>query len=189
MNSFKIFIVEDDPWYGEMIKYHLSHNPDYEVALFNNGQDCLNNLHLKPDVISIDYSLPDINGEQLMEKIRACNSDIDIIVLSGQNDISVALGLLKKGIYEYILKDDNTKEILWNSVQRIQEKANLKKEVTKLKRQLEQKFDFEKTIIGQSDALKKSFSLIENADSYKYQCFYIWRNRNWKGVDSKGNSF
>lgn len=163
MNSFKIFIVEDDPWYGEMIKYHLSHNPDYEVALFNNGQDCLKNLHLKPDVISIDYSLPDINGEQLIEKIRACNSEIEIIVLSGQNDISVALGLLKKGIYEYILKDDNTKEILWNSVQRIQEKENLKKEVTKLKRQLEQKFDFEKTIIGQSDALKKSFSLIENA--------------------------
>ncbi len=163
MSLFKIFIVEDDPWYGEMIKYHLSLNPDYEVTLFANGKDCLKNLHLMPNVVSIDYNLPDINGKELVDKIISFNAAIDLIVLSGQNEISVALELIKKGIYEYILKDDNTKEILWNSIVRIKEKANLKVEVAKLKKQLVTKFDFEKTIIGQSDAIKKSFSLVENA--------------------------
>ncbi len=163
MNAFKIFIIEDDPWYGEMLKYHLSLNEDYEVHLFKNGNACLKNLHLKPNVISIDYNLPDINGNELFKKIKSQDSSISVIVISGQKEIDIALSLLKNGIYDYILKDDNTKEILWNSILRIKENTNLKKEVEILKNQLGTKFDFEKTIIGQSDALKRSFVLIKNA--------------------------
>jgi hypothetical protein len=40
MSSFKIFIVEDDPWYGEILEYNLSMNPDYEIKRFSNGNDC-----------------------------------------------------------------------------------------------------------------------------------------------------
>jgi two-component system, NtrC family, response regulator AtoC len=61
------------------------------------------------------------------------------------------------------VKDDNTKEILWNSIQRIKENTSLKKEVEELKEQLESKYNFEKTIIGQSPAIKKSFTLVEKA--------------------------
>ena len=57
LNTFKIFIVEDDPWYGEMLKYYLTMNDEYDVTLFDNGKDCLNHLHLKPDVVSIDFNL------------------------------------------------------------------------------------------------------------------------------------
>ena len=51
MNNFKIFIVEDDPWYGEVLKYHLSLNEDFEVFLFSNAKDCLEKLYLKPNVV------------------------------------------------------------------------------------------------------------------------------------------
>lgn len=163
MDSFKIFIVEDDPWYSEMLKYNLSLNEDYEVHIFDNAKDCLNQLHLKPNVISIDYNLPDINGDELFKKINAHDSSIAVIVISGQEEINVAVNLLKSGVYDYILKDDNTKDILWNSILRIRENANLKQEVQDLKEQLVTKFDYEKTIIGQSAAIKKSFALIENA--------------------------
>ena len=61
------------------------------------------------------------------------------------------------------MKDDNTKEILWNSILRIKENVTLKQEVEELKVQLVEKYDFEKLIIGQSDAIKKSFVLIEKA--------------------------
>lgn len=163
MNSFKIFIVEDDPWYGEMLKYHLSLNPDYEVHLFDNAKDCLNNISKKPDVICVDYNLPDISGGELFKKIKGYNSSIPVIVISGQEEISIALDLLKEGAYAYIIKDDNTKEILWNSIIHIKENNSLKKEVAHLKDQLETKYDFEKTIIGQSDAIKKQFELIKSA--------------------------
>lgn len=113
MDFFRIFIVEDEPWYGEMLKYHLSLNPDYDAHLFDNAKECLNSLHLKPNVICIDYNLPDMSGEVLYSKIRSYNSTIPVIVISGQEEISVALDLLKSGVHDYIIKDDNTKEILW----------------------------------------------------------------------------
>lgn len=163
MGTFKIFIVEDDYWYGELLKYHLSANPDYEVHLFDTAKACLEQLHQRPDVISIDFNLPDMKGEELLKRINATNSAIPVIVISAQEDIAVALSLLKRGAYDYIIKDDNAKDTLWNVLLRIRENASLKQEVANLREQLETKFDFEKVIIGQSAALKKSFVLIEKA--------------------------
>ena len=163
MSQFKIFIVEDDPWYGKLLNYHLSLNPDYEVTVFELGKDCLNNLHLNPDVICIDFGLPDMSGDKLYSKIKSINDSIPVIVISGQEEIAVAVDLLKAGVSDYIIKDDNSKNILWNSILKIRETAGLKKEVAVLKQQLVQKFDFEKSIIGQSGPMKKIFTLIEKA--------------------------
>ncbi|MDX2172762.1 MAG: sigma-54 dependent transcriptional regulator [Bacteroidota bacterium] len=165
MSSVKIYLVEDDPWMGEMLKHHLSLNPDYQITLFKTGKDCLNNLHNKPDIISIDFGLPDMNGNELLEKIQLINKSIPVIVISGQEDVSVAINFLKQGAKDYIIKDDHTKEMLWNSILKIRENIQLKHEVEELKGQLEQKFSFEKTIIGQSPALKKTFTLVEKAIS------------------------
>src|SRR5882672_12068064 len=97
MNPFKIFIVEDDPWFGNLLKHHLGLNPDYEVSLYATAKDCLDNLHKRPDVISIDHGLPDITGDKLLAKIKSINKNIPVIVISGQEDITVALDLLKAG--------------------------------------------------------------------------------------------
>jgi two-component system, NtrC family, response regulator AtoC len=165
MIQFKIFIVEDDPWYGEVLKYHLSLNPDYEVLLYKTGKECLDNLHRKPDLVCIDFGLPDMKGDALISKIQLFNKSIPVIVISGQDQIAIVLHLLKLGAYEYIIKDDNAKDLLWNSVLRIKENVGLRKEVEVLKEQLEQRFSFEKTIIGQSQIIKKLFSVIEKASN------------------------
>jgi DNA-binding NtrC family response regulator len=163
MGNFKIFIVEDDPWYGELLKYHLSLNADFEVELFTNPMVFLDQLHRKPDLITIDYNMPEMNGDILFDHIKSFNNTIPVIVISGQNDISVALNIIKQGASEYIIKDEHTKDVLWNSVNRILENVVLKQTVEELKVQLETKFDFEKSIIGNSASLKKSFQLIEKA--------------------------
>jgi two-component system, NtrC family, response regulator AtoC len=163
MSHFKIFIVDDDPWYGEILKHHLSLNPDYEVALYKNGKECLDNLHRKPDVVCIDFGLPDMKGDVLLTKIKSYNKSLPVIVISGQDEITVVLNLLRNGANEYIIKDDNAKDLLWNSIVRIRENSNLKKEVEVLKEQLEQKFSFEKSIVGQSPAIRKIFTSIEKA--------------------------
>ena len=163
MQSFKIFIVEDDPWYGELLKYHLSLNPDYDVHLYTSGQECLDNLYQNPNVICLDIGLPDITGDQLFKKINATNDSIPVIIISGQEEVSVAISLLKAGVSDYFIKDDNTKDLLWNAIIKIRENDGLKKEVEILKDQLEQKYDFEKSIVGQSASMKRTFSLIEKA--------------------------
>jgi len=163
MEQFRIFIVEDDPWYGEILEYHLSLNPDHEIHRYTTGKDCLANLSKKPGLISIDYSLPDTNGVELLKKIKHFNSEIPVIVISGQEDVSTAVDLLKKGASDYFIKDDNTKELLWNAVERIKQHTSLVKEVEDLKEELGQKYDFNKAIKGSSPALVKIFGLLEKA--------------------------
>ena len=163
MEQYKIFIVEDDPWYGEILAYHLSLNPDNDIVRFTTGKECLANLSKKPFLISIDYSLPDMNGVELLQKIKEYNPAIPVIVISGQEDVSTAVELLKKGAADYFIKDENTKELLWNSVSRIKEHQSLVKEVEDLKEELGQKYDFNKAIKGNSPSILKIFGLLEKA--------------------------
>jgi two-component system, NtrC family, response regulator AtoC len=161
--TYSIFIVEDDPWYGQILQYHLSLNPEYKISWFLNGQDCLDNLYQRPDLISLDFGLPDYPGDQLFQKIREVAPNIPVVVISAQEEISVAVNLLKMGVADYLIKDDATKDLLWNSIIRIRENQCLKQEVEQLKAELGQKFSFEKSIIGQSEAIKKVFALMEKA--------------------------
>jgi DNA-binding NtrC family response regulator len=163
MSQFKIFIIEDDPFYGELLKYHLSLNPDYEITLYNSAKQCLDNLYKSPAVICMDFGLPDMTGDKLLANIKSINNSIPVVVISGQDKISVAVNLVKAGASDYIIKDDNAKELLWNAILKVRENAALRQEVEVLKDQLEQKFSFEKSIIGQSVAIKKTFTLIEKA--------------------------
>lgn len=161
--SFKIFIVDDDPWYGQLLKHHLSMNPDYEVEVYTSGKDLLSNLYKEPDAVCIDFGLPDMPGNKLLAAIRQRNNTLPVIVISGQEEISVAVDLLKSGARDYIIKDEHTNNLLWRAIINIRENTTLKKEVEVLKEQLQTKFSFEKTILGQSDSIKAIFGLLEKA--------------------------
>ncbi len=163
MSAYSIFIVEDDPWYGEILAYHLDLNPDYKVTRFESGKDCLAKMHLKPDLVTIDFSLPDITGDDLFRRIREVSPQVPVIVISSQEEVAVAVNLLKMGVNDYLVKDEATKDLLWNAIIRIRETQSLKKEVEQLREELGQKFSFQKTMIGQSESLKKVFNLIGKA--------------------------
>src|SRR5574343_2056659 len=153
MGPYKIFIVEDDPWYGEILEYQLSLNEDYVITRFTTGKEVLANLHKNPDLITVDFSLPDFTGDKLYQKIREFDEHIPVIVISGQEEIAVAVNLLKMGVTDYLIKDENTKDMLWNSGIRIPQMSSRKKEVETLREELGQKFSFEKSSKGQSPAL------------------------------------
>jgi len=163
MKNYCIFIVEDDAWYGQLLEYQLSLNPDYEIHRFTTAKDCLAQIYRKPNLITIDYSLPDMNGEKLFREVKNQLPDVPVIIISGQENIGTAVGLLKMGVYDYIVKDENTKDLLWNSVIKARETAVLKQEVEELKQQLTQKYEFENIIKGNSSAVKQVFTLMEKA--------------------------
>ena len=162
-NSLKVFILEDDHWYGSMLEHYLSLNPDYEVKRFTSSKDFFSHLHEKPDVVTLDYSMPDMDGGEVLKKIKGVHPHIQVLIISGQEDVSTAITLLKNGAFEYIVKDDETKDRLWNSLLHLQEINGLRNEVEQLKEQVAQKHDFTKFIIGKSEPILKVFSLIEKA--------------------------
>ncbi|MFZ5998925.1 MAG: sigma-54-dependent transcriptional regulator [Bacteroidota bacterium] len=162
MARLKIFVVEDDQWYGELLNHHLSLNPEYDVHLFQTGKAFLQNLHQEPDLICLDFQLPDYTGTQLLKRIRAYSSTVPVIVISGQTEIGIALQLLRNGADDYIIKNDNTKTLLWDAVLKIKDHQKSQKDVARRSLQA-QKIAFDKWIIGESPVMHELYALIERA--------------------------
>ena len=78
----RIFIVEDNDWYQKLLVHTVSLNPDYETEAFSTGKELLSRLNDEvPDLITMDYRLPDISGEELLEKIKAmCPGTLFIVI-------------------------------------------------------------------------------------------------------------
>jgi len=159
----KIFVVEDDPTYTKFLQYVLSLDPDFETEFFNNGKDCIDQLHKKPAVITLDYSLPDMPGEKVLKAIREFDPDISVIVISAQEKIGTAVELLKLGAFDYITKDEEAKDRVLNSIKNARNKSSLIREIGRLKEEISAKYEFEKSIIGSSEAIKKVFALVRES--------------------------
>lgn len=161
--NFKIFVVEDDEWYRELLGYNLELNPDYEVTKYADASTCLAALHQKPDVVTLDYRLPDMTGEEVLKRIKDYDPEIEVIIISEQDKIETAVELLKLGAYDYLVKAKDIRDRLLNVVNNIRKNASLKTRITTLQKEVGQKYNFEKSIIGQSPAIKKVFALLEKA--------------------------
>ena len=161
--TLKVFILEDDVWYGSMLQHYLSLNPDYEVKRFENSKDFFARLHEEPHVVTLDYSLPDMDGAEVLKRIRSQNPNTQVIIISGQEDVATAIDLLKNGAFDYLVKDEETKDRLWNSLLHLQEINTLRQEVEQLKEEVGKKYDLSRSIIGKSDAIKQICALIEKA--------------------------
>lgn len=161
--AFKIFVVEDDEWYNRLLVHTLSLNPDYEIQSFTTGKDCLSNIFQAPDVITLDYRLPDMKGLEVLRQIKEINDEIQIILISEQDDIEVVVNLLQNGAYDYIVKSRDIRERLLNTVNNIRQGNNLKKEIVNLRQEVKQKYTHQNTIIGNSPATQKVYELIEKA--------------------------
>src|SRR6218665_1738071 len=128
-DPIKIFVVEDDPAYTKFLKYVLGLNPDIEASFFTSGKDCIDQLHLQPSVITLDYSLPDMPGEKVLRQIKEFNPDISVIVISAQEKIGTAVELLKAGAFDYITKDEEAKDRILNSINNARNKNSLIREI------------------------------------------------------------
>ena len=160
---FKIFVVEDSEWYNKLLVHTLSLNPDYEIKSFFNGRDFLNSLFESPDIVTLDYRLPDITGLELLKLIREENSDIQVILISEQGDIDTVVNLLKLGAYDYISKSDDIKDRLLNTVKNIRDGLGLKREISTLRREIQKKYSFRQSILGESQSIRDVYELIDKA--------------------------
>lgn len=159
----RIFAVEDDPVYTKFLAYVFDLNPEIEVSFFENGKSCIDALHQLPNIITLDYSLPDMSGDEVLRSIRQTDPDIQVIIVSGQEDISTAVDLLKLGAYDYITKNDDTKDRLMMSINNASKNINLLNELSALKQEISVKYDFSNSILGSSNAIKGVFNLLEKA--------------------------
>ena len=101
-----IFLIEDNPTYQLFLK-KLLHNKGFsQVVCFSTGQDALDNLYQNPWLVFLDYHLHDGNGLEVLKAIKSYNSNIPVVMLSGQEDIEVAVNTMRYGAIDYLIKDD-----------------------------------------------------------------------------------
>lgn len=161
--KFKIYIVEDDDWYRELLAHVASMNPDFEVRSFSTAKDFLKALPDNPDVVSLDFMLPDMEGIKVLQQVKTFNPEIEVLMVSQQDKIETALDLLKAGAYDYLTKSPDTNERFINTLNHIYKNRTLKKQISRLEKEVNKKYSFENTIIGNSDSIKRVFHLMEKA--------------------------
>jgi CheY-like chemotaxis protein len=112
MNTNKlIFVVDDDPFITKLVVKRFA--PEgYRMEAFDYGEECLQAMDKKPDLIILDYyfTKPDekvLNGMEVFDKIKEKNPDVLVIMLSGQERGEIVLELARKGIDDYVIKDNN----------------------------------------------------------------------------------
>lgn len=159
----RIFVVEDNEFFANIIKQKLELNDRNDVTLFFNGDDFRKNLHLNPDIVVLDYNLPNANGIDLLKEIKNFNNEIRNIILSGQEKVEVVIEAFENGADEYIKKDDNALTILDLKVDKHSSNVNLRKEVDQLREQIIDRNKYER-IIGESPAIFKVLRLIQKVE-------------------------
>lgn len=112
-----IFVVDDDPFINTLVIKSLKPK-GFILEAFRYGEDCINALNRDPDLIILDYLFLNsdkqvMDGMQVFEKIRNLRPDTPVIILSGQEKGEIVLEFARKGIENYIIKDNNlTKNLL-----------------------------------------------------------------------------
>lgn len=161
--DFTIFVAEDNEWYNKLLVHNLSLNPDFIVRGFFDGASLLEALPDNPDVVTVDYRLPDITGDKLLAKIKETLPQTEVIIISEQNEIEVAVDLLKSGAADYIVKSKDIQDRLRNIINNVRETSKLKSEIVNLKKEVQSKYSFQKTMIGKSKAMQGVFELMSKA--------------------------
>lgn len=108
----KIFIVDDDPVLAEMLKDHLTKMTSYEISVYDSGEECLKHLADKPGIIFLDFYLNSVNkdamdGLEILQEIKKTDSEVDVVILSGQDKIEVAVKTMQYGAFDYIVKGES----------------------------------------------------------------------------------
>src|SRR6056297_1652428 len=159
---YKVFIVEDNKLYAQVLKKQLA-DQSYQVKVYYNGKDCIANLDSQPDVLTLDYTLPDMTGHEVLQEIQKKCPNTHVIIISAQESINTAIELMKNGAYDYIMKAADTREKLTNIIKNIYHSDELKKENSRLKDAIKERYHFRKLMKGNSREIDHVFNLMEKA--------------------------
>ncbi len=108
----RILVIDDDTDICLLLRRFLSKN-GYEVAIAQSGQTGLSLLEeFSPDLVMTDFRLGDLDGGQILRKIKERFPDVPVLIITGYSDIKIAIDVMKQGAFDYITKPLFPDEIL-----------------------------------------------------------------------------
>lgn len=128
----------------------------------------MQSLHMNPDIVSIDYSLPDMTGIDILKKVKSFNEDISTVIVSGQEKVDVVVDAYKQGASHYIIKNANAPIEFAQVVKTLSKSVGLRKEVENLRDQIIDRNRYS-NVIGESGEVMKVLRLIQKVEKSNIQ--------------------
>jgi DNA-binding NarL/FixJ family response regulator len=117
--NIKVFVVDDSPMCRFLYKRHLMNLGFSNIYLFESGKQCLNNIHMLPDIILIDFDAQPLNGLEVLKEVKMHHPEIHMVMISSQQDINVVIEAIRFGVSGYIMKDENQLDMVSYATERI----------------------------------------------------------------------
>jgi two-component system, OmpR family, response regulator len=119
---FLIFVVDDDPFYNQILtnhllnlRNHIEFMNDYDIKVwsFLTAEECLQNMASTPDVVLLDYFLDEsghpLKGLYLLNTLKETCKSCKIVLMSQQQAMLASVEFLQQGgAYDYIVKDTSS---------------------------------------------------------------------------------
>ncbi|AZA77137.1 response regulator [Chryseobacterium sp. G0186] len=117
--NLKFFIVDDDRFCANVYEQYLKNHHYEDINCFGSGEESLDELQHKPDIIFLDHNMEDLNGFEVLKKIKRFDPNIYVIMVSAQENIDTAVNALKYGAFDYLVKDANVCEKMTETIDKI----------------------------------------------------------------------
>ena len=154
----RVAIVDDEPVVCKRLSQALV-KEGYAVEAFMSARSFLEAMIEQPfDVVFSDMLLPDMNGLELLPKIKGLKPETEVIIVTGHGTISTAIEAMREGAFHYVTKPVNFTEIR-TLARHAQEKIAMRMENTRLREALLGTTGLS-SIVGKSPAIQELFSLI-----------------------------
>ena len=123
-NKIKLFLVDDDAVYLKLMEIEFLQHADFDIETYPTGELCIQNLSNNPDIIILDYYLDGVdksamNGLETLDKIKASNPNIPVVMLSSQDKIDIAISCMHHGAFDYVVKSETAFHRLQKIITRI----------------------------------------------------------------------
>ena len=152
-----VLVVDDDP--GVRASFQLVLDQDYEVVEAAAGRQALELLAGRQvDLVLLDIRLPEMDGIEVLERIKALDEGIEVILVTAVRTVRTAVAAMKLGAFDYLTKPFEDEELL-TLVRRALDKRSLEREVTFLRSELERNRGFD-DLVGQHPEMQKLYRLV-----------------------------
>jgi two-component system response regulator AtoC len=158
-NKMKILVVDDEPNMLHMLSVMLK-RAGFQVSAVDSGKEALDlAAQYEFDFILSDVRMPEMDGVQLLERLKRQGSEAVVIIMSAYGGIDLALETIRKGAYDYISKPFKSDEVIL-TLRKASERERMRRELVHLRRRLKRTEGGSK-IVAASDAMKNLLDEID----------------------------
>ena len=119
--GMNLFIVDDNKLLATDLKHYLQgrFGEDVHISTFSDGESCLEKVDKDTHIVILDYTMDGQNGLEILKLIKAINPKTEVIMLSGNEDMAIAIQTFRNGAKDYVIKGEGSLKKLSKLIQLI----------------------------------------------------------------------